>query len=149
MVVSSYNYEFAKVVSGIIKTENFKLDVKQWDKKVLSAFVGQYVENSAYYNAIGISSSDLKQFIVDMLLNKQQTDINEQKSRPRKRSGFLLFGWLLQSLQLDGEVAHQFGLPGDADTAGNLLSSVEYVLQSHSDNIHMVVCIDSTGNAKT
>lgn len=121
---------------------------KRWDKKVLSAFVGQHVENSDYYNAIGISSSDLKQFIVDMLLNKQQIDINEQKSRPRKRSGFLLFGWLLQSLQLDGEVAHQFGLPGDADTAGNLLSAVEYVFQGHSDNIHMVVSIYPAGNAK-
>ena len=46
------------------------------------------------------------------------------------------------------EVAHQFGLPGDADTAGNLIAAVEYVLQSNSDNVHMVVCIYSAGNAK-
>lgn len=66
---------------------------KRWDKKVLSAFVGQYVENSAYYNAIGISSSDLKQFIVDMLLNKQQIGINEQKIPTSQKVGISVI-WL-------------------------------------------------------
>ena len=56
---------------------------------------------------------------------------------------------LFHRLELNGEVTHQFGLPNDLHTLGDLLSSVVNVLQSDSDHIHVVVGVHTTRNSQT
>ena len=55
---------------------------------------------------------------------------------------------LLDALEFYGKVAHQFGLPDDADTACNLVAAIEDILQRYGDNVHMVVGVDTACNAQ-
>ena len=55
---------------------------------------------------------------------------------------------LLDTLKFYCKVAHKLGLPNDADTACNLVAAIKDILQCHSDNVHMVVGVDTAGNAQ-
>ena len=117
---------------------------KQWDKKVLSAFVGQYVENSAYYNAIGISSSDLKQFIVDMLLNKQQIDahcIVASSSDNLSAVGYLHQDRMLFSREHPIYYSHCFLLPeADEMAIKDLVCTIDGVLSGEQNVVLRLKC---------
>ena len=82
MVVSSYNYEFAKVVSGIIKTENFKLypwpDVQGCElcaaaKNVYSALGGM---------CEGADQKTLKGHIMSVSLNEMRNYLKGMQCNP-------------------------------------------------------------------
>ncbi len=58
-------------------------------------------------------------------------------------------GVLSEGFELYGEVAHQFGLPGDLHTAGDFVAAVIHVLESGRDHIHVVVGVGAAADAET
>ena len=46
-------------------------------------------------------------------------------------------------------MAHELSLPCDLHTACDLVATVVNILESRSDDIHMVVCIDTSCDAET
>ena len=52
----------------------------------------------------------------------------------------------LQTLELNSEVTHQLSLPNDLHTTCDLVTTVVYVLQRSSYNIHMVVSVRMTSD---
>ena len=46
-------------------------------------------------------------------------------------------------------MSHKLSLPYDLHTACDLVTTVINVLESSCDHVHMIVCIDATGDAET
>ena len=57
-------------------------------------------------------------------------------------------GFLTQSFQLHGEVAHQGSFPLDGNTAGDFVATVIHVLQGGGNHVHVVVGIDAACDAQ-
>ena len=62
---------------------------------------------------------------------------------------YTFYAKLFQSLELAGEVTHQFGFPGDLQTTFDGVAAVVDVLQSGCDDVHVVVGVDTAWDAQT
>ena len=56
---------------------------------------------------------------------------------------------LSDTFKLYGEVSHQRSFPLDSYSVVYFVSSVIYILQGNSNNVHVIVCIDTARNCKT
>ena len=56
---------------------------------------------------------------------------------------------LFQSLELAGEMTHQFSFPGDFQTTFDGVAAVVDVLQSCCDDVHVVVGVNTAWDAET
>lgn len=68
--------------------------------------------------------------------------------RPKRPLCFLLYKYILQSLELHGEVAHERCFPRNSYTACNLSPALINVLQRSCYNSDVVVCVDAARNGK-
>ena len=55
---------------------------------------------------------------------------------------------LFQAFELAGEVAHELGFPSDFETAFDGFATVVHILEGGGDDIHVVVGVDTTGDAE-
>ena len=65
------------------------------------------------------------------------------------QDGIIRSSILLESLQLHSEVTHKLSLPYDLHTTCNLVTTVVNILESRCDHIHVVVCVNTAGDAET